>query len=331
MISEKLKKTSAAAGFCAAVLASGCVGAQAEWQPSEPVEIMVHSKPGSSPDVVARTIQKIWQDEGIVDVPVTVLNKATQAAGFTYLDQQEGNPHKLTVSSTGTISAKILGTTTIGFRDLTPISLLMSEYTALGVPADSPFETGADFLAKLKEDPSTISIGTGGARGNPNHTHVARAAKAAEIDPRELKMVVFSSGADARNAVIGGHIEAVTTSAGSMIGQKESGLLRVIAVASPERLSGALSDVPTWKELGFDVVNSNWRWGGATGGLTDEQIAFWEDAFRKATQTDAWAEFVASQKADSTYLDREETLKFFEGEEEGLTDLLTELDLVKSN
>jgi putative tricarboxylic transport membrane protein len=326
---DLFKGTLAAAGFCAAAIVAGSGVAQAQWEPTEPVEIMVHCKPGCSPDVVARTIQKIWQDEGIVDVPVTVLNMATHAAGFSYLKQQEGDPHKLTLSSTSTVSGKIIGTTPIGFRDLTPISLLMSEYTALGVPADSPFKTGADFLEKLKEDPSALSIGTGGARGNPNHTHVARAAKAAGIDPRELKMVVFSSGADARSAVIGGHVDAVTTSAGSMIGQMESGLLKIIAVASPERLAGAMSDVPTWRELGYDVVNSNWRYGGATGGLTDEQIAFWEDAFRTATETEAWAEFVESQKADATYLDREDTLAFFSGEEEVLDELLTELDLIQ--
>lgn len=328
---RSLKHVSALGLFCAVSLsAAGMAPALAEWKPVEPVEIMVHSQPGSSPDVVARTIQKIWQDEGIVEVPITVLNKATQAAGFSYLDQHKGDPYKLTVSSTGTISAKLLGTTTIGFRELTPIALLMSEYTALGVPADSPFETGTDFLEKLKEDPGALSIATGGARGNPNHAQVALAAKAVGADPRALKMVVFSSGADARTAAIGGHVDAVTASAGSMIGQMEGGLLKVIAVAAPERLPGPLADVPTWKELGFDVESSNWRWGGAAAGLTDEQIAFWEDAFRKAVETDAWKEFVQSQKADSTFLDHEQTVSFFEKEERVLQGLLTELDLVNA-
>jgi len=315
--------------LCAvALIAGSSVGAQAEWKPTEPVEIMVHSQPGSSPDVTARTIQKIWSDTGIVDVPVTVSNKPTQAAGFAYLKQHEGDPHKLTVSSTGTISAKLMGTTEVGYRDLTPISLLMSEFTALAVPADSPFSTGVEFMEKLKEDPTALSIGTGGARGNPNHTHVALAAKAAGVDPRALKMVVFSSGGDARAAVIGGHVDAVTASAGSMIGQMESGLLKVIAVASGDRLGGPLANVPTWKEQGLDVESANWRWGGAAGGLTEEQIAYWEDVFAQTVETDTWKEFVESQKADATYLGQKETLAYFEEEEEVLGELLRQLDLV---
>jgi putative tricarboxylic transport membrane protein len=318
-----------AAALAFAVVSAVAVPAQADWKPTEPVEIMVHSKPGSSPDVLARTIQKIWKDHNIVEQPVTVLNKATQAVGFAYLLQHKGDPHKITISSTGTISAKVLGITEIGYRDLTPVSLLMSEFTALAVPVNSPFKTGKDFVEQLKKDPSSLSIASGGARGNPNHTHVALAAKAGGVDARKLKMVIYSSGADARSAAIGGHVDAVTASAGSFIKQAQSGLLRVIAVSSDERLTGPLADVPTWKELGFDFTNANWRWGGATGGLTDDQIAYWEDVYAKTVQTDDWKDFVAKNNAESTYLDHKKTLAYFDREEKVLTELLNELDLIK--
>ena len=303
--------------------------ARADWKPTSAVQIMVHSKPGSSPDVIARTIQKIWKQDGIVTVPVTVLNKSTQAVGFSYLLQHKGDPTKLTVSSTGTISAKLEGITTIGFKDLTPISLLMSEYIGLAVPANSPYKTGKDFMKALARDPSKFSIATGGARGNPNHTAVALAAQAVGMDPKKLKMVVFSSGADARSAVIGKHVDAVTTSAGSLIGQMQSGLLRVIAVAAPKRLSGPLASVPTWKEQGLDVVTANWRWAGATGGLKPDQIAYWEDVFAKTVETKEWKNFVAKKHAETTYLDRADTLKYFQQQEDVLKKLLTELDLIK--
>ena len=318
------------AGIIAAALASVFPQvAQAAWKPDKPVQIMVHSKPGSSPDVIARTIQKIWKEEKIVTVPVTVLNKSTQAVGFAYLLQHKGDPTKLTVSSTGTISAKLEGITTIGYKDLTPISLLMSEYIGLAVPPDSPYKTGKEFMEAVARNPSKFSIATGGARGNPNHAAVALAAKAVGMDPKKLKMVVFSSGADGRSAVIGKHVDAVTTSAGSLIGQMQSGLLRVIAVSSPKRLSGPMSKVPTWKEQGLDVITANWRWAGATGGLTKDQIAYWQDAFAKTVQTKEWKNFVAKKHAETTYLDHADTLKFFQQQEDVLKDLLGQLDLIK--
>jgi len=321
-------------GSLASMIALGLTAAsswsaQAAWKPTGPVQIMVHTKPGSSPDVVARTVQKIWKEQGIVTVPVTVLNKSTQAVGFAYLLQHKGDPTKLTISSTGTITAKLEGITTIGFRGLTPISVLMSEYIGFAVPADSPYKTGKAFMEALAKNPSKFSIATGGARGNPNHTTVALAAKAAGIDPTKLKMVVFSSGADARSAVIGKHVDAVTTSAGSLIGQMQSGLLRVIAVSSPKRLSGPLSSVPTWKEQGLDVVNANWRWGGATGGLSADQIDYWENVFAQTVKTKQWKDFVSKKHAETTYLNHADTLKYFQQQEKALKELLRELDLIK--
>ena len=53
-------------GSLASMIALGLTAAsswsaQAAWKPTGPVQIMVHTKPGSSPDVVARTVQKIWK------------------------------------------------------------------------------------------------------------------------------------------------------------------------------------------------------------------------------------------------------------------------------
>jgi putative tricarboxylic transport membrane protein len=323
--------TIAGIGFAAALaLAANAIHpapAMAEWSPTGPVELMVHSRPGSSPDTLARAIQQIWQETGIVEVPVTVNNQPAQAVGFAYLNRHQGDGHYLTISSTGTISGYFTGASDISWRELTPISLLMSEFIALGVAADSPIQTGADFVERLKEDPSSVSIGSGGARGNPNHTGVALVAQAAGVDPNDLRMVIFSSGAEARNAAIGGHVDAVSASAGSFIGQVEGGLLRLIAVASEDRLSGPLADVPTWKEQGFDVTDSNWRWAGGAGGMTDDQISYWEDVFARTVETEQWKEFVQRNNAETTYLDRKDTVAFFERQEKVLGDLLNSLGL----
>jgi putative tricarboxylic transport membrane protein len=316
-----------AAAVAFTTLAVYSVPAEAEWRPTEPVEIMVHSRPGSSPDMLARAIQQIWQEKELVPVSVTVNNQPAQAVGFAYLNRHQGDGHKLTISSTGTVSGYFTGASDISFRDLTPISLLMSEYISLGVAADSPIQTGEDFVERLRQDPGSVSIGSGGARGNPNHTGVALVAQAAGVDPTQLRMVIYSSGAEARNAAIGGHVDAVSASAGSFIGQVEAGLLRLIAVAAPERLSGPLADVPTWNEQGYDVEDSNWRWGGGPGGLTEDQIAYWEDVFAQTVETDEWKDWVQRNNAETTYLDFEGTQAFFERQEQVLGDLLKDLGL----
>jgi len=322
---RRLARALAAASLGLAVSA----GAALAWEPTEPIEIMVHSKPGSSPDVLARFIQHIWQKDGLVNVPVTINNQPVISVGFAWLNQHEGNPHKLTVSSTSTVVAPLMGTSDVPWQDLTPISLLISEYIVLGVAPDSELKTAQDFIDSLKKNPKSLSIGFGGSRGNPNNTAVALAAMKAGVDIANLKFVIYSSGAEARIGVMGGHVDAVSNAASGLVGPMVDKTLRIIAVSAPERLTAPFQDVPTWREIGLDVVDSNWRWIGGPGGLTDEQIAFWEDVVAKTVQTPEWKEMVESNHATTTYLNHQDTLKFFEEQEQSMTAVLQSLDLLK--
>ena len=49
--------------------------AQAPWKPDRPVEIIVGTDPGSGNDRSARTLQKIWRNNKLVEVAVTVVNR----------------------------------------------------------------------------------------------------------------------------------------------------------------------------------------------------------------------------------------------------------------
>ena len=69
-----------------------------------------------------------------------------------------------------------------------------------------------------------------------------------------------------------------------------SGKLRVVAITAPQRLAGALAQVPTWKEQGVEVVFGAWRAIFAPKGLTPQQTAYWEGVLRKATGAPEWKE-----------------------------------------
>ena len=72
-------------------------------------------------------------------------------------------------------------------------------------------------------------------------------------------MVAFKGSAEAITTLLGGHIDLVTTAAGNVAAHVASGKLRVVAVAAPQRLVGAMAAVPTWKEQGVDLVLGGWR------------------------------------------------------------------------
>ena len=71
------------------------------WKPEKPVEIVVPTTPGGSVDLTARTLQRIFQDTGLVKVPVTVVNKpgGGGAVSLVYLSQHAGDGHYIATNT----------------------------------------------------------------------------------------------------------------------------------------------------------------------------------------------------------------------------------------
>ena len=122
-----------------------------------------------------------------------------------------------------------------------------------------------------------------------DHLKVLIAAKAAGIDNvRAIKYIAFQGGGEAVTQLVGGHVQAFTGDISEALGFMESGDLRVLAVLSPERLPGKLSDIPTAKEQGVDAVGANWRGFYAPGGMSDDAYAYWSQALVDLYASDEW-------------------------------------------
>jgi len=78
----------------------------------------------------------------------------------------------------------------------------------------------------------------------------------------------------------------------SFLAPSREGKVRVLAVASPQRLPGDLASVPTWKELGVDAEIEAFRAIAGPKGMGAQQAAFWEGALRKMAETAEWKEML---------------------------------------
>lgn len=274
--------------FVAAALTGGAAQAQG-WKPEKPIELIAASGPGGSTDKLARTIQRILEDEKLVMVPVNVLNKpgGNQTIARAYLNQFEGNGHYVEVGNPTLISNKIMGITSQQHGDFSPLALLLDEYTVFSVRADSQYTTGAEVLRRLVQQPDSMSIGLT-TRGGANHISFALAASAAGADLKRLKIVSFKSNAESMTALLGGHIDVVASSASPAVPHFQQGRTRIVAISAPRRMSGVLAQVPTLKEQQIAAVNSNWRALIGPKGLRPEQTAYWTEAASRLTSTDRW-------------------------------------------
>ncbi|HEX2828399.1 MAG TPA: tripartite tricarboxylate transporter substrate binding protein [Burkholderiales bacterium] len=269
--------------FCA-------TGAHAQgWSPQRNVELVVGFVAGGGMDRTARSLDRILVSHKLVTSGVTVMNKPGGGSNiaYTYTSQRPADGHTIMIGGGTLLTNHIMGTSKLHYSDFTVIALLFNDYPVFAVNAASPMRNGKDVIERLKADPRSVTTGYA-AVGGGNHLSAVLLHKAIGGRTADLKGVSYKGAAEAITSLLGGHIDLTATSAGGVMPHVAVGKLRVVAVAAPRRLGGALAGVPTWKEQGADVVYGLWRLALGPKGMAAAQTAFWEDTLRKATQTPEW-------------------------------------------
>jgi len=321
--------TLAASAVTAALVAFPCAVAQ-EWKPDKPVEIVATNAPGGGSDRVGRILIKILQERRLVPVPVNLVNRpgGGGSVAYNYVNQHPGNGHFMVMGSRSLITNHIAGHGP-SFTELTPVVYLFDEYIAVTVKPVSPIRTGKDMISFMRRDPTALSFGIATSLGAPNHSGAAAAIKAAGLDVKKMKTVIFPSGGAASTALLGGHIDVVPISVAFAASLLRNGQVRLIAITSPERLPGILKDVPTWKEQGFDAVVAQWRIFIGPKGMTPAQVGYWEGVMRRMMEADEWKKELEENFWRQNFQTGADSRKFLVRDNEEARAFLTELGLAK--
>lgn len=317
-----------AARIAVLLLCASVVNAQ-EWKPAKNVEFIASTGAGSAGDRGLRVPQRIMQ--GFAGMPsITVVNKPGGGGtlAYTYLMQHEKDAHYLCNLSTGLLTNEIVGLGKASYRDFTPLNILMREYVAVWTRADSPITSSKEIIARLRKDPASLSFGFSTSPGNQNHIVIAMLAKAAGVDPKAVKTVIFASGGAGMTAALGGHVDVWVGTTGGALQHMRGSKARVLGVSAPQRMEGGLEQVPTLKEQGIDAEYYAWR--GFTGprGLMAAQIAFWDQAFARLAKSDEWKKELADNGWGEGFVGAADIRKRLDGEFAMLTSTLSELGLV---
>jgi len=266
-----------------------CAWAQ-PWLPTKNVEIVVSSVPGGSNDKTGREIEKALNELKLVPTSTAIVGKPGGGGNISmaYTNQHAGDGHYLMVATSSINSNHIIGASKLTYNDFTPIAMLVNDYVVFAVRAESPLKTGKDLMAQFKTKPQSVAIGFANTFGGSRHIAAGLLIKALGGNPRDLKTVVFKGSAEAISALLGAHLDMVIIGAVNAVAHVQNGRMRVLAVTAPQRLTGTLSSVPTWRELGVDVVSGSWRGVMGPKDLPPAQLAFWENAMRQVSQHTGW-------------------------------------------
>jgi len=301
------------------------------WKPEKPVEIIIGTTPGGPQDRTGRLIQRILKEQKLVPTPVNVVNKPGGGGviGLTYLSQHPDDGHYLMVNSMTLFTNHITGRTALAYTDFTPLAVIGVEYVGVAVLSDSPVKSGRELAERLKKDPASLSVSIGTAFGNATHISYALAMKAAGVDIRKLKTIVFNSGGDAMTALLGGHVDAMASAPSTLLQHIKAGKVRMLAVVAPQRLAGEFAGIPTWKELGINVTFELWRGLAGPKGMSRAQIQFWDDTLGRMAKTDEWKKQLAQFDMEDVYRNSADSARYWRSEHAEVKAVLTELGLAK--
>jgi putative tricarboxylic transport membrane protein len=325
---ETMKTLLAAALACAGITTAA---AQETWKPSRPVTLIAPNAPGGNSDRVAREMQRVIHANHLVDVPVVVVNRpgGNGTIALSQLVASPGDGHVLLMGTPGLLSNHITGLTQHHHTDFTTLVLLLEDYYGVNVRTASPIQSAREMLDRLQKNPDALALGTSGVAG-ANFTSLVMGLRRGGVDVKRLKIVSFAGGGQSTMALLGGHIDILSTGLSNMAEHLQQGKMRLLVVSAPRRRPGLFADVPTWKEIGVDMTTSTWRTVVAPKGLKPPQIAYWEGVFRKLVQTEDWKKEVAENHWENTYMPAAQARKRLDHEYAETRLILNELGMAKA-
>src|SRR5437588_5277228 len=271
--------------------------------PARPITILNAFPPGGINDVITRPAANAL--EGIFKQPVVVETKAGAAGsvgaqvaatakpdGYTLLSHNNG------ISGYAEVD-KLFGRTPKTTRaDFIPLARLCADPVLVLVNDQQPYKTLAEFVAEAKKSPEKIVYSSGGFYG-ASHLPVALLEKAAGI--KGMRHLPTAGGGPAITATLGNNAQLTTQTVQATLSHVKAGKLRALATFGAQR-SKALPDVPTMKELGYDVTYYLWVGLFAPKGTPAPLVSTLTTAIDKAAASPQFIEPLTNVGLEPRYL-----------------------------
>ena len=280
--------------------------------PSHAITFINPFQPGGAADVVGRPIAAVL--EPILKQPCVIETKAGAAgqvgAQFAATAKPDGYTlliHIVSISGFAEVD-KLFGRQPKFTRaDFTPIARLTAGPMVLVVNDQQPYKTLKDLVEDAKKNPDKLIFSSSGLYG-ALHLPMALFLKAAGI---KMKHLPTNGGGPAVTALLGNNSQVLATSIAAASGQMKAGKLRALACFSDKRAS-SLPDVPTFKELGYDVEFSLWVGMFAPVKTPAANVNVIREAVRKAANADQFKTAIANIGDEVAYLDQADFAKFWD-------------------
>jgi tripartite-type tricarboxylate transporter receptor subunit TctC len=286
--------------------------AAAQDYPSRAVTMIVPFPPGGVADIVGRPLAAMMEKS--LKQPVVIVNRTGAGGALGMREVAKAAPDGYTILmglssiSIFPVSERVNGKQpSYELKDFAPIALVTADPTVLVVRADSPYKSVKDFVEAAKAKPGKINYSSSGVYGTL-HVAMEMFANAAGV---QLFHVPYGGGGPAITALLGGQVEASAQGPAAAIGQIRGGKMRALAGWGTERLK-LLPDLPTFKELGYDVEFYIWSGVFAPAATPSPVVTRLREVVKTAATSQEFRNAMEKVSTPVSYLDAPEFAKYWE-------------------
>ena len=267
-----------AAAFLVTINATGAVHAEG-YAPGDKINVLIGFKPGGGSDNLAQLVEPFLAKAMNVTFVNQYIPGAAGAIAWTKLgNSTENDGYTISITNSPMIVANYLLNSEIKYnvKQFEPIANVVTDPGILVVGKDSPYKTAEEFFAAAKANPDTLTVGNSGIGGDDFFSCIFLE----RLTGVTLKKVPFKGDGPSMTAAMGGKIDASSNNLGTVFQQIKSGNLRALAIYSNKR-NPQLPDVPTMKELGYELDNGSSRGFSAPMGIPADKRAALIAGFEK--------------------------------------------------
>jgi tripartite-type tricarboxylate transporter receptor subunit TctC len=222
--------------------------------PTKPISLVVSWTAGGGTDLSARIFTSFL--EKYLPTKVIVANKAGGGGsiGAQYVAAEKPDGYTLLFTSQSLVLSTYETKGRVSHEDFRLIGVCSEDAFGILVRKDAPWKTFDEFIRHIKNNPGKVTIGSTGV-GSYGYLSITQMEKAAGA---KFQSVPFPGSAQAFTNTLGGHVDCCSVPSSDATTLLKAGELRMLGIGS-ERRSVLLPDVPTYKEMGTNVVSVIWR------------------------------------------------------------------------
>lgn len=256
---------------------------------SRPIEVVCQYGAGGGSDIFVRALMMAAKDD--LKTNVTNLTGGAGVKASNYVLSQPADGYTIY-----NFSPEQLINTAFGlenYKDFVPLVQVQQDISIFYVKEGSPYKTIQDVIKFAKANPGKLQF-TGTTPRSPDEVIIMLFAKKAGI---KIRYIPFDKAPESHAAVLGGHLDVLHEEPGVIMPLIEAKKLIPLIVFTEKRLE-RFPDVPTARELGFDITMGRWRGLALKKGTPPEIVNYLAGVLKKASLTDAYSSYAKTSLLD---------------------------------